>query len=352
MKVSIKSTSKALALTLLFSSSAFAGSLARITVVKGNVFSLTNGETKILKAGDEVHEGSEIVSEEGAQVSYSDFYDHMFHLSGSGQIALTKDKEHQLRRGYIWVQSYNDNMPAVIKTANAFTTFRKVEMILSFDNASGRTQVLAVTGSFDFSNLLETHLSRKIEAGNFSFVDNEYEQGMPRTPTLIGFNSYKKITGLFDGVKPQDPQAMNIVQNKTPVLQEMPDESKQPIRVVATDSEAIKYFADKNNPAMPMPEKKMKMAKAKPGKPKEPHHNVKIYGLESEILETFSAPMPSVNKMEKRAPASVSEGAKVVQDEFEASLKQEYNKQTRHTSDVNDLIDQLKSYQSDYKKEY
>lgn len=351
MKVSIKSTSKALALTLLFSSSAFAGSLARISSVKGNVFSLTNGKTQILKAGDEVQEGSEIVSEEGAQVSYSDFYDHMFHLSGSGQIALTKDKEHELRRGYIWVQSYNDNMPAVIKTANAFATFRKVEMILSFDNASGRTQVLAVTGNFDFTNLLETHLSRKIDAGNFSFVDNEYEQGMPRTPTLIGFNSYKKITGLFDGVKPQDPQAMNIVQNKAPESQAIPQQ-KEPIRVVATDSEAIKYFADKNNPSAPVPAKKMKMAKAKPGKPKEPHRNVKIYGLESEILETFSAAMPAGNKMEKRAPASVSEGAKVVQDEFENSLKQEYNKQTRHSSDVNDLIDQLKSYQSDYKKEY
>lgn len=344
MKVSIKSTSKALALSLLFSHSVFAGSLARITAIKGNVFSLTGGQTKMLKVGDEVAEGSDIVSEEGAQVSYSDFYDHMFHLSGSGQISLTKDKEFELRRGYIWVQSYNDNSTAVIKTANASTSFRKVELILSFDNASGRTQVLAVNGSFDFSNLLEGHLTRKIEEGNFSFVDNDYEQGMPRTPTLIGFNSYKKITTLFDGIRPQDPQAMNVVQNKIPATQVVPSTSGDAGRIVANESEAVTYFKQKNGKLG------KKIAKAKPGKPREAN-NIKIYGLESEILETMSAPMPNSDKMEKRAPASIETPAKL-QDEFESTLKQEYNKQTRHSSDVNDLIDQLKSYQSDYKKEY
>lgn len=343
MKVSIKSTSKALAL-FLFSSSVFAGSLARITAVKGNVFSLTNGQTKMLKVGDEVNEGSEIVSEEGAQVSYSDFYDHLFHLSGSGQIALTKDKEFELRRGYIWVQSYNEQSTSMIKTANAAASFRKVELILSFDNSSGRTQVLAVTGNFDFANLLESHLSRKIEAGNFSFVDNDYEQGMPRTPTLIGFNSYKKITTLFDGVKPQDPQAMNVVQNKTPIMG--PDVPAGVQREVANESEAVKYFEEKNKKK---PAKKI--ASAKPGKPRE-SNNIKVYGLESEILETISAPLPAGIKADKRTPASLEAPVKAVQDEFESSLKQEYQKQTRHSSDVNDLIDQLKSYQSDYKKEY
>jgi hypothetical protein len=78
---------------------------------------------------------------------------------------------------------------------------------------------------------------------------------------------------------------------------------------------------------------------------------MKVYGLQSEILETM---IPNFKVEEKRTPASVVEPVKAVETQtiFEQSLKQEEVKQPRHESEVNKLIDDLKSYQSDFTKEY
>ena len=134
---------------------------------------------------------------------------------------------------------------------------------------------------------------------------------------------------------------MNIVKSKVPValpVAEAPVIQEKPTREIASESEAVKYFTKNST---------KKIAKIKkPGKPKV-MNNIKVYGLESEILETFSAPLPPENKADKRIPASSESPAKI-QDAFESSVKQEYDKEVRKpSSDVNNLIDQLKSYQSE-----
>ena len=88
---------------------------------------------------------------------------------------------------------------------------------------------------------------------------------------------------------------------------------------------------------------------------------VKIYG--SSII--FDRRMPgSVRKQTRsRLPAAVGvpkiitpgfvdTKVKVKSNEFENTLLQEYKKQRRHTQEVNRLIDDLKSYDQDYKKGY
>ena len=57
----------------------------------------------------------------------------------------------------------------------------------------------------------------------------------------------------------------------------------------------------------------------------------------------------------KRAPASVPKPVSRLEepkDVFESSLRREYKKQTRHTSEVNDLINELESYDQDYQRSY
>ena len=79
--------------------------LGVVEEVWGNVFLVEEGKTKQLRAGDYLYDFSEVMTEEGAQVSFSDYYDHQFHLAGSGHIKMM-NKIVELVRGYLWVQSY------------------------------------------------------------------------------------------------------------------------------------------------------------------------------------------------------------------------------------------------------
>ena len=62
--------------------------------------------------------------------------------------------------------------------------------------------------------------------------------------------------------------------------------------------------------------------------------------------------------MVKRVPASIGSMAPKIKrhtgpaNSFEGSLVEEYKRQMRHSNEVNELIDALKSYDNDYKKGY
>ena len=73
--------------------------------VKGNVFAAQKNTMRRIRKGDKIYKYSEIITEEGAQISFSDHNDHKFHLAGSGHVRCF-DKIMKLKRGYLWVQSY------------------------------------------------------------------------------------------------------------------------------------------------------------------------------------------------------------------------------------------------------
>lgn len=334
MKTSIKSTSKIL-VVFFFSFSAFAGTVGRISAIKGHVFTIALGETKVLKVGDELENGTDLITEEGSQVSFNDFTDHTFNLSGSGHMTL-KNKQFELKRGYLWVQSFNAYTTAEVKTANAVTSFKRGEFILSFDNNSGRSQILAVNGPIDFLNFHERNLMRTLETGHFSFVDKDYEHGMPRKGTLIGYQSFMKIAALFDNVKPLDASVIAVIKNQTPY-------KKLDVKEEGLARELASMSSAKDGKKKAWKKKVMET-------PEEKIQSAKIYGLQTEMLETMTPVLQPVNK---RLPASIATPeAAAVQNQFEQSFKAEELKQPRHESDVNKLIDDLKSYQSDFTKDY
>lgn len=338
MKISIKSTSKVFVTSILFvlSTQIYASSVARVTSLKGSAFMIWGDKTKSLNVGDEISANAEIITEEGGQISFNDYYDHLYHLSNSGQILL-KEKEIELRRGYLWGQGFSDKNIGIVKTANAVTEFSKSEAIISFDNSVGRTQIMAVTGKVKFYNLLETHLERTLDAGNFSFIDQDYEQGIPRTPTMIGFQSYKKLTSLFDGIKSLDPKAL-------PMFTKPQDANKVEM-VVAQTAVSVKKDEKREIASASGYFDQLKKSKkiARKDLPKKSAIEMKMHGIEGELLDSLEiAPV--------RAPANVSD--KQEMKEFEQSVKQEESKQSRHTPEVNKLIDELNSYQGDYKKDY
>lgn len=178
--------------------------VAVVSEVKGNAFYTHQGQTKQLKVGDHLPHTAEIFTDMGAQVSLNDYYDHVYHLAGGGHVVFLNNLV-ELKEGYLWVQGlkYDElHGPLRITSANAVVENREGECIVSFDVYTGKTQLLAIKGDFVFKNSLMEMMQLTLSEGQFSFIHNEHEDGRPRRPTPIGYASYQKVTGLFDGVEP------------------------------------------------------------------------------------------------------------------------------------------------------
>lgn len=180
--------------------------MAMVGNVKGNVFVHHGGKTKKLKVGDHIHNFSEIFTEVGSQVSFSDYFDHQYHLAGSGHVKIN-GKKMELKNGYLWLQSFNREEAFTIETANAHVNYMYGESVVSFDSYKGKSQIMTISGRWNFSNKFEKWRTSTLQDGQFSFISKDYENGSPRQPTPIGQGSYKKVVGLFGNVKTLDQQA-------------------------------------------------------------------------------------------------------------------------------------------------
>jgi len=374
--LTFKALGLGLAIFIFAMSHAMAGPVALIQSVSGNAFVYSGGKTKSLVPGDTVDDFSEIIIEVGGQVSFADYYNHRFHLSGSGHVRLLK-RMVDLKQGYLWIQS-SDYGKSLVQTANSKITYTRGELITSFESDTGKTQVLSVKGFVDFANLLQEDVVVTIPEGNFSFIDKNYAEGIPRNPTQIGFNSFKKLTALFPGVSPLTSVDGIISQMK---IQDQHDTSSASRKIaslpVASSSEQAGEFIYLKKP------EKVKVKKFDPERytsrlarevlktrTKKSFHPPAHYSGKSNVQVNFygeaarRSPASSKSKASQvRAPASVSSAdsmplhynpqVEVKQgNAMESSLVNQYKKQMRHTNEVNRLIDELKSFDQDYKKSY
>ncbi len=199
-----------LGFSLIFSSIVYGQQKLAVAISKidGRAFYSHQGKTKTLKVGTHLPAGSDIFTEEGAQIIFNDYYNHQFILSGSGHVNVDH-KKMKLKSGYLWVQSLveSDQNSYQITTANSEVAYSDGEGIISFDPFSGKTQILVLKGEYQFKNILYRENYVSIRDGRFSFISNDVNNGMPRKPTPIGYSSFQKITGLFQGVKSLDDQA-------------------------------------------------------------------------------------------------------------------------------------------------
>lgn len=404
MKKSYKNIKRISLLTLLFVTTitqfAWADkSRVVVTEVRGNAFVLQNGKTALLKSGDTLTDFSEIVTEVGSQVTFSDYSDHSFFLAGSGQIKIL-NKLIELSRGYLWIQSHANHSGHRIQTANATIEYKRGESIISFDHYVGKTQLLVIKGKVGLENVLQKGTGVVVHDGKFSFVDDDYNNGIPRKPTNIGFASFKKVTSLFEGVEPviKDDQ-INDFKNKSSRSRALASINEQTSFDVKLDKEAAqagqgriiyltkqKKFVKNSVNLDKLYKEELRLASKRPVKKWAPNRTSKskvqvhIYGLKGslktnmkskrlpasvnnkskknyqeieEVISIKSALKNSGRKKSRRTPASLNRKVKIkTNDNFESSLVDEYKQQLRHSGEVNSLIDDLKTYDQDYKKEY
>lgn len=390
MKALFKNTKTNLLVTLsllLVSSLAQAKSpKARVDHIVGNAFVTQNGTTKLLKKGDHLFDMADVTTEEGALVTFTNFFDQQYHLSGGGHVKVMNQIV-ELKRGYIWLESMGlKNVASSVQTPNSIVTYKKGEAIISFDQFTGKTQILSIKGKFSFKNIFQEHLGLDVPSGEFSFISKDYENGAPRRPTPVGKSTFSKITGLFSE-KPVSNHS-KVAGRAMDIATESPSDyfskrsgmkrdiasvgnntssSKNEGRIIYVKKKKSKKVARENKMLSYMGRKLASLEKYKPKKrvfrpdySEKSGIKVNIYGRglthKTSRKPASVVKRPSYNKRSSvRGPASVSNLPSQVEMKrsiFESSLMKEYKKQMRHSKEVNNLIQDLKNYDMDYKQAY
>jgi len=388
MKKSYKSIKSSIAVLLtLLSANLLAAPVALITQVSGNVFMKTDGKIAPVYVGTHVDDFSEIMSEVGGAVTFVDYFDHEFSLAGAGHVGLL-NRIVELKRGYLWLKSVRQGSEeGMVKTTNAKVLYNKGEYVISFDQEKRKTQALSVSGNFRIANLMMENLYTEVSTGQFSFIEDGEENGTPRFPTMVGKESYKRIASLFNR---QEHDGSFLTTNEIEQLAQTSNsfeinqvQDQLPSRKIASFEEAIKeqapssatsgkvlYVKKKEMPKSNFNLKKYyqtkvtAMAKKMPAVPFRPTYDKQsgvpfnvYWPLKQTIVEkvvrtTPVAKVPTVSEESKRAPASVVAPDSNTVNAFESSLMKEYKNQMRHNQEVNSLIDELRSFKQDLKKEY
>jgi hypothetical protein len=304
----------------------------RIVDIKGAGFVSYGGQTHEIKKGEVINVNSEIIIEHSGQVTFTDNADHQFHMGNASTAAVYVGKV-ELRSGDMWVQSINKTDDYQLVTANASVSYQGGEAILSYDSSKGKTQLMVINGLMKLSNLRSPELNLTVSEGNFSFVDMDFEEGMPRDPTPVGKKTYGELVALFPGVAPMDKHSAEIFKEKTaeaPAAKRSVASVEEPVAAqpkVAAEELEKEYKNEVMKLKKPAhvvtaavkSEKKKTVKKLTPVTSK---LEVKIYGLAgSEASATMAIyDIPAVVKEKKvevlpvtsagsRAPASVPETA-------------------------------------------
>lgn len=327
----------------------------RIVDIKGAGFISYNGETHEIKKGEVIYANSEIVVEHTGQVTFTDNADHRFFMGSATSVAVSPNNV-ELRSGDLWVQSLNKMDDAKLTSANATVNYQGGEAIFSYDSAKGKTQLMVINGLMKFSNLRQPALNLTVAEGNFSFVDQGFEEGMPRDPTPVGAKTYGELVSLFPGVGPMDKKSAEIFKGQEEghsapakrTIASVPEHGKKEAAELEKEYKAeIMNMKKPAHEVVTVPVKKVVKAKPVTSTPVANKLVVKIYGLQGSETSATTAiyDIPSIDKnvvTSKRAPASVPESvSETVVDQAVPTENMNTIPTTPHYKESDKLIDQL-----------
>ncbi|MDA8792266.1 hypothetical protein N9N67_03420 [Bacteriovoracaceae bacterium] len=347
-----------LSLFFLLGGTAFTKDIAVVSHMEGQAFLFQNGSSYTLKPGVVIKDFSQVMVEVDGVVILKDRYKNTHYISGGTHVSFTKNYV-EIINGKIWVKAEKNDHRYKVQSINSFVNFDRGEFIYTFDNESGKSQVVVLDEEVEFSSLLEPDLSQIVPMGKFSLIDPKTTDGVPRRSLRIGYKSFENVIRSFPGVKPNSSTIVKYIKNKIDdtkrsnggrQIASLPKNSN--IIIYRKDDKLVRPSTDKSSQLMNYYSKqvikKPKAKKRRVRKKKAPaKHN---YISLSEV-------MSGKKTEEKKAKKVVvkKETNKVIQEinsEFENSLNQEINKQTRHPASTNSLINELKSIKQNYRKEY
>jgi hypothetical protein len=314
--------------------------VAQVTQLNGAVFVISSeGKTTKLRVNDHLEDKSEVLVEEGANITLNDYYDATYHLIGGTHLKFF-DKSVQLKKGKTWIQSLNSRHPLALTTANGYVDYWKGEFIATFDQVTSRSQILVVHGEVDVSNVLDRNMKYSVSAGTFTMLDPEVENGLPRTPTRVGLNSLNEALVEFKRL----PESM---QKNTPnrAIASVNEEKTEHIKkgkilfINADGKKVSRLPASVSGQAHDYFKVKSKRRKPKKGLSSAP---IRFYGFSQSgtALRTPASVKTQVPEVRvKKAPSALS-----IDHAFSSSLKEQELSQPKYPKELNNLINDLKSY--------
>jgi hypothetical protein len=215
-------------------------------------------------------------------------------------------------------------------TANTYVDYWKSEFITSFDQVSGKSQIMVVGGDLDVSNILDRNLKYSLTAGAFTVIDPDINEGQPRKPTTIGPDSLSKAMAEFKSIP------KSILNKETPSMKRsIASVEESP---VSKKGEIIFIKTNRAPASVEIVKRKKTPARSEFGSAP-----IRVIGVESEVAPKIVTP----NKVKSevvRVPAS-AQPTKMIQDvEFSKSMESAIDRQPKYPSEVQKLIDDLKSY--------
>jgi hypothetical protein len=206
--------------------------------VQGNSFVTTGkGQTYFLKQGSKIGHLDDILVEDQSYMTLKGPYDQIIHLSGGTHFSVDfKQKKIILKKGGLWLQAYRNEDQFFIETANGRIDFFLSDVVVYYNQQGQKTQAMVLTGDITLSNIFHTHYTEHIKSGHFSFLQNDYEQGSPRKPTLIGKEAFIKITSLFPKVVPLDKGIVTLYKKNNSKLKDKINQLQNEISSFDVDS--------------------------------------------------------------------------------------------------------------------
>lgn len=313
MKIKTILLSASLSISALVTNVDAAEAFGKIIKIKGEGFISQNGKTKAIRVGDFIYPNSEIVVEHVGQLSFSTSDDQVYHLGKSSSM-MVAPKNMVLRTGEVWFQSLNKANATKISTANADVELSGGEGILVYDSLKAKTQLVVVNGLMKINNARAPEVAISISEGNFSYVDNTYDNGIPRDPTPVGEKTYMELVGHFPGVQALDKNAIQVFAKETKVAGH--GSTKHEATKYGEADEILGAYRDILTSSKHTPVVKREIASVhghtkKPNvKSKETGIPVQIFGTKGEKTmtfgEEFSIPAPIKASQGMRGPASFS----------------------------------------------
>jgi hypothetical protein len=315
--------------------------VAQITEVTGQAFVLTpDGKTRALKVNDHIEDKSELMVEDSGTLTIHDYFDATYHLTGGSHLQVF-NKSVQLKKGKTWVQSQNTRNALDLTTANGYVNFFKSEFIVTFDQATARSQILVVGGDVEVSNVLDRNAKFAVPAGAFSLIDPDVNNGVPRAPTKVGLTSLNNAMAEFKRMPEtlkNDVPARGIasVTSEAVANEGGPLAPKGEIIFIQTNrlpasvsGKAHEYFTKTAN----------KKSKKKASQASAP---INVYGMSTQASHAVPrgpASAPIFFKVTKKPAQNV-----ILDQEFGDSLKRQQSAQPKHSKELESLIEDLKSY--------
>jgi hypothetical protein len=336
--------------------------IGRVRTVDGQAFVNYGGKLQVLRPGTHIYDRAEITTSVGGSLSFNDFNDHIYHLASQGQVQLF-GRNVQLVRGYLWIHQTGRHAHGVtVSTANSRLYSSPGQGVISFHPDVGRTQFMTIQGSFRFGNMLYEGLDVNVNTGQFSLIDPEINNGVPRHAASVGQQTFSQVLALFPAIKidQMSPEFRFMVETPTPTPTPAPAMAhRAPASVSQTTAQSpgvVTYIPLERNGqlkksreslihsyAATRPTASASRAPASVGQSTgkaQPTARVpvRIFGAQTAAKTTVT-----------RAPASV-QTAPASTDAFEQGLERAYQTQQRHSDEKNALIRELKNFRMDYQE--